>query len=214
MLCSESIIFCLLADGVGFERSVLIHCWSSPPLPPLKIEQRSPQRSFDARLVPRKLAQLVAIAGAEAEEDEIDLGGLLGSSFAPGAAGALEQAALDAVSAAEAPGIDGDALGELMLHRAVRFEGADELGIEPVKSLALLIEQNDALGGETVLQGIAAGDGAACFGARAGAAQRIAAIGFDLQKAGHFVTALLGGGAGYRGAFGEIAVIGHDDAVR
>ena len=63
----------------------------------------------------------------------------------------FEEPALNAVRAAQAPGIDSDPLSELMLHRPVRFEGRDEFRIEALERFALLIEENDALGREAVL---------------------------------------------------------------
>jgi hypothetical protein len=48
-------------------------------------------------LVSRELPELIAIAAAETQEDEIDLRCLLGRAFAPGGAGTLEEATVDAV---------------------------------------------------------------------------------------------------------------------
>jgi hypothetical protein len=63
------------------------------------------------------------------------------------------------------------------------FEGGDQLRIEALELVFVLIEQDDALGGEPVPQGIAASDRAAGFGARAGTAERVATIGFDYGMA-------------------------------
>ena len=159
-----------------------------------------------ADFISREFPELITVAGTEAQEDKIDLRGLLRCAFAPGGAGTLEEAALDTVGPAQAPGVDSDPLGELVLHGTLRLEGRDEVAIEALELVAVLIEEDDALGGETVLQGIATGGRAASFGARPCAAERVAAIGFDLQR---LVMARFRCRARTRG----IARIRNDDAV-
>jgi hypothetical protein len=152
-------------------------------LPPLEILERAPERPFYRCFVSREFSELATVACAETEEDKINVGGLLGAAFTPSRASAFEEAALDAIGAAEASGIDSNAFGDLMLHRTLWFECRDEFRLGAPERVALLVEEDDS---EAVLEGIAARDRAAGLGARPGAVQRIPAIGFNLQKADHF----------------------------
>ena len=121
------------------------------PLPSLEILERSPERPFYRCFIARELGKFVATTRAETEEDEIDVSGLFSLNVVPSGTGAHEEAAFDTVSAAETPGVQGDALGELMLHRSLRSERGDKLGIEALELLALFVEQDDALSGQTML---------------------------------------------------------------
>ena len=156
----------------------------SPHLSVLQRDERSLERTLKRDLVARELGKVVVLR-SDPDEEVLDPRGDGGRAVGPAAAHVLEHGGFDTVGTSQPPCTDRDALGELDFDRVSGFECGDDLADEGFEVFRRFVAKHNLAGGEAVLQGIHPASGAALGRLGAGAELGIAAIGFDLQLAGH-----------------------------
>jgi hypothetical protein len=97
----------------------------------------------------------------------------------------IEDAGLDDVDAAEAPGGGGDFLDEVFLDGALRLVVVAEVSLEVFVLVLVLAFDDGDLGGEAMAEGVPGDAGLALGGFGAGAFLSVAAVGVDLFLTGH-----------------------------